>query len=56
METGFGPSLTVDCDIDGLPDVVLDAVGRRAGVRPVIRACHGGDHQGAVTEHSQPLA
>ena len=50
METGFGPSLTVDCDIDGLPDVVLDAVGRRAGVR----ALHGlggqREEQGAVRE------
>ena len=52
VETGFGPSLalTVDCDIDGLPDVVLDAVGRRAGVR----ALHGlggqREEQGAVGE------
>ena len=50
VETGSGPSLTVDCDIDGLPDVVLDAVGRRAGVR----ALHGlggqREEQGAVRE------
>ena len=50
VETGFGPSLTVDCDIDGLPDVVLDAVGGRAGVR----ALHGlggqREEQGAVRE------
>ena len=34
--------LTIDGDVDRLPDVVLDAIGRRAGVR----AFHGLGGQG----------